>query len=560
MPNFSRNCFFALLAALLAEPLSAQSKISLGDSITRQVAAQSKENLFFSLHDADYVRMEVTHPSGLRVNVIKPDGSLLRAFITPDVQGSHPIAFVAEGAGQYSIAITNTTSASAQYSIVFREGVALDARIRSDPSPDEVRSPRIEALRQQLDSGKTTTARVWDAIKREGTPIVEPFDTLYDLVTFVWRQQGETRNVFVVATVTLPGDPEIAMRQLGSTDIWYSTVKLPKGARFRYQLEPNRPTLPGILRVTRQMDPLNSHPRWECPTDASKYRCWSIGELPEAAPQQWVVKRAGVRGGLIAKDSIHSARQNVNRALTIYTPAGYTSRGKPYPLLVLFDGDEYLDPDWAGLNTWDNLIAAGKIQPMIVVMVDNLPGRRLFDLVANPTFGNFMASELVPWVWSHYNVSHKPSETVIGGASAGGFGATYLGLAHPEVFGKVLSMSGAFWWSPEHNGGICAGACSDPQGKPAVSDRSVATEPNWMAQLALKQPPSRTEFFLATGTFEFDAVGSSGGILEETRHLRDILRAKNHRVVFKQFVGGHDDLSWRGAMADGLQSLLGVQR
>jgi len=30
--------------------------------------------------------------------------------------------------------------------------------------------------------------------------------------------------------------------------------------------------------------------------------------------------------------------------------------------------------------------------------------------------------------------------------------------------------------------------------------------------------------------------------------------------VFQQFVGGHDDLSWRGALGDGLLSLLGVPR
>lgn len=34
---------------------------------------------------------------------------------------------------------------------------------------------------------------------------------------------------------------------------------------------------------------------------------------------------------------------------------------------------------------------------------------------------------------------------------------------------------------------------------------------------------------LATGTFDFDAAASARGILEETRHLRDILRAKNHK-------------------------------
>jgi enterochelin esterase-like enzyme len=553
------SCFLALGAACVAAPAAAQLTVSVGDSLTRALPGQSAESLFVSLEDADYVKLDVTHPQGFTINVVKPDGSLLRTFITPELQGPHSMAFVAEGAGRYAIAVTNTGAARAEYTSLFRERVSLDARTQAVSPRDAVRSPKVEAFRLQLDSGKNTPA-IWDAIKKEGIPVVEPFDTLYDLVTFFWRQQGETRNVYLVATFDLPGQPSYALRQLGDSDIWYSTVKLPRGARFRYQLEPNRPSLPGITRVTRQFDALNPGTRWACPPGASKFRCWSVGELPEAVRQEWVGKRTGVAAGRITQDTIHSALQKVDRPITIYTPAGYRSRGKPHSLLVLFDGDDYLNPDWGARDTWDNLIAAGKIRPMVVVMVHNLPGRRLFDLVANPTFGDFMARELVPWIWNHYNVSHEPGETVIGGASAGGLGATYLGLAHPEVFGKVLSMSGAFWWSPEHNGGICAGACSDPAGKPAVSNRDVVTEPNWIAQLALARPPSRAEFYLAAGTFEFDIAGSGGGLLEETRHLRDILRAKNYRVVYQQFVGGHDDLSWRGVMADGLQSLLKISR
>jgi enterochelin esterase-like enzyme len=131
---------------------------------------------------------------------------------------------------------------------------------------------------------------------------------------------------------------------------------------------------------------------------------------------------------------------------------------------------------------------------------------------------------------------------------------------HPNVFGNVLSISGAFWWSPEHNGGICGGVCADPGGTPAVSNLDATTEPNWIAQLALKQPAARVKFYLAVGTFEFDRFCTGGNILEETRRLRDILRAKNYEVVYHQFVGGHDDANWPGVMADGLQSLLGATR
>lgn len=427
------------------------------------------------------------------------------------------------------------------------------------PSGDSVLSPRIRQVRRQVDSGRTSTADFWSAVVKEGTPLVEPFDASYDLVTFLWRAEQDTRNVYLIGSLGVPNRPNDALHQLGATDIWYLTLPLPKGARFSYGLEPNRPS-PGMERATLQADPFNRGVKWNCETGASKYECRSVGELPEAPPQPWLAKRAGDAAGRIDKQKIHSALQNVDRDLTIYTPAGYAQTGKPASLVVLFDGDDYLDSTWHGPETWDHLISAGKIPPTVVVMVHNLPKRRVFDLVANPTFGNFMAKELVPWVRRRYNVSHEPSRTLVGGASAGGFGAAYLGLAHPEVFGNVVSVSGAFWWSPEHNGGICAGACKDSAGKPAVTNRDATTEPNWIARLALKRPAAPVKFYLAAGTFEFDRDGTGAGILEETRHLRDILRAKNYQVTYQQFVSGHDGLSWPGAMADGLQSLLGGAR
>jgi len=292
----------------------------------------------------------------------------------------------------------------------------------------------------------------------------------------------------------------------------------------------------------------------------STYRCYSIGELPEAVPQPWLVERPGVARGTIERKTIHSTIQNVDRELTVYLPAGYARRGKPCDLVVLYDGDDFLDPQWNGENTWNSLIAAKRVSPFVVVMVNNLPGRRLFDLVANPAFGEFMAKELAPWIRTNYNVTASANRTVIGGASAGGFGATYLGLTHPEVYGNVLSMSGAFWWSPEHNGGICGGLCATPDARPAITNRDATTEPNWMARVALERPSLRARFFLSVGTFEFDQAGTGGNILEETRRLRDIIRAKNGSVTYEEFVGGHDGLGWRGMLAEGLQRLLGNPR
>ena len=47
------------------------------------------------------------------------------------------------------------------------------------------------------------------------------------------------------------------------------------------------------------------------------------------------------------------------------------------------------------------------------------------------------------------------------------------------------------------------------------------------------------------------------GTLESNRHMRDVLLAKGYDVHYREFVGGHDYLSWRGLLADGLISLIG---
>jgi enterochelin esterase-like enzyme len=556
-PVASAILLFIVSALCLAFPVRAQAaSLAPGDSISRRIARTETDTVRVALRDGDFARFAMTHPAGLDVRVIRPNGAQLRLFATPDMRGVTPIYFVAEGGGSYAITARNTGDIAAEYGLTFTECSSLDDRSRPAPPQDAPQSPRIAALRRRVQLGDTATTRFWTDLAAEGTPMVEPVDARYDLVTFVWRTQYDTRNVFLQASFGRLEGVNDSLRLIPGTDVWYLTEKLPKGARFIYQLEPNRPALPSATRASAQLDPLHRGPCWNCPSGASKYRCWSVGELPDAPAEPWLGERPSSPHGRLEKQSIRSQLQGVTRDVTVYLPGAYARKGKPLPLLVLFDGDDYLNQDWRGQEMWDNLIADRTIAPMVVVMVHNLPGRRLFDLVANERFGRFMATELVPWVRREYNVTRDARLTVVGGASAGGFAATYLGLAHPEVFGNVLSMSGAFWWSPAHNGGICAGACADSAGQPSIVNQDATTEPNWLAQLALERPASQALFYLAAGTFETDRVASGAGILEENRHLRDILRAKGVEVIFQQFVGGHETMSWRGAMADGLRKLL----
>jgi hypothetical protein len=64
-------------------------------------------------------------------------------------------------------------------------------------------------------------------------------------------------------------------------------------------------------------------------------------------------------------------------------------------------------------------------------------------------------------------------------------------------------------------------------------------------------------FWIAAGVFETDPTASGGVILGTSRHLRDVLLARDYDVAYTQFSGGHEPLNWRGLLSEGLESVLG---
>jgi enterochelin esterase-like enzyme len=542
----------------------AQQTLVPNGPATRTLAPGKTDSFPVSLNDGDYITASLAQDARVDLTIRYVDGSILRQVEGPAEKTKDSFAFAAEGGGLYSIAITNPGTRPARYELLLESIVPLDDRLRPAPPDDPTPGHRIEALKSQLESGEAGTDAFWKEIAARGTPLAEPFgsDGRYQLVTFLWRSTHATRNVLVIGSFWGVGAPSAyAMRQLPGSDVWYLTLKLPSGARFTYQLSPNDPMTSEGSRaeqraMTRQADPLSLNPLSACPPDTSKFECESVAELPGAAPQPWLDVKPGIARGRIEKRQIKSNIQKLDRPFSVYTPANYAADGPPNALLILFDGED-LSSDTFRLATMDNLIAASKIQRTVVVFVENLPGRRLVDLVANPAFADFLATELMPWVRAHYNVSKEATKIALGGFSAGGLAAPYVALRHPEVFGNVLSVSGAFWWSPEHNGGVCGAPCPDSRGRGGDGSRDATTEGNFIVKQVLASPRLPLRFYLAAGTFESDSNGGGGGILETTRQLRDVLLAKGYEVRYQQFVGGHDGLSWRGALADGLIALLG---
>jgi enterochelin esterase family protein len=318
---------------------------------------------------------------------------------------------------------------------------------------------------------------------------------------------------------------DFLMVRVPETDVWFRTVRVPRGSRIRYMLSVNDPlgTMPPGAQGRKPVtDPLNPQGQ--------------MVELPGALPQPYYARREGVPRMAVQERKIVSTSLGQERRVLIYTPPGYDPRAKPYPSLYFFDGEDK-DGLVFATSTLENLMAEGKIPPVVAVRIVNpSQAARGAQLSANAAFFDFLAKELVPYVRAEFRVSDKAEETLISGYSLGGLAATFAGLRHAEIFGLILSQSGSFWYEPKGD---------------------ETTEPNWMAERFIASPKLPLRFYMDAGLFEADLSGRGSAILLPNRHLRDVLRAKGYPVRYQEFPGGHDYVNWRGTLADGLIDLLG---
>ena len=405
------------------------------------------------------------------------------------------------------------------------------------------RSPRILALREAVQTkGGMVVDEFWKSLAVSGAPLVESLtgnDQSY-LVTFLWRGGEQTKTVMLVRGRFSQFQPaNNLLSHIEGSDVWFKTLKLPRGSRFQYSFSENDPqsTIPPGTGERRTLhDPLNARHLPEDP-GTPKDRWTSLLELPGALSQPWYAMRPGVPRLTVTKHRFKSEILNNERDILVYTPPGYERTKLPYPALYLFDGEDSDGLVFAS-QTIENLINDGKIPPIIVVRIANpSQAARDHELSCLPDFADFLARELVPYIRRNYNVSPDPAKTGVSGYSLGGLAAAYAGLKHPEIFGLVLAQSGSFWFEP-------TGADT--------------AEPNWLAGEFIRAPRLALRFYIEAGVFEVDLQGRGGNILETSRDLRNVLLAKGYRVDYREFPGDHDYINWRATLADGLISLLGL--
>lgn len=241
--------------------------------------------------------------------------------------------------------------------------------------------------------------------------------------------------------------PVISMKK-GRDGIWSYTTPLPAGV-FTYQFFVNC-TDPAQVGCTPVSDPGN--PPWNQrngvatgSTQATSQVFVPADSRVDASDLSWQgpARKQGRLENLTYSSPGHVAPANQNY-LTVYTPPGYTpKRTSAYPTMYLLHGGGGNETDWSTQGALgdilDNLIAAGEIQPMVVVMPNN---NGYPSSSNNQAFMQDLIDNMLPFIEGRFHVSDDPADRAFSGLSAGGIVTNNFMLYHPEVFDYYAMMSG----------------------------------------------------------------------------------------------------------------------
>jgi len=164
-------------------------------------------------------------------------------------------------------------------------------------------------------------------------------------------------------------------------------------------------------------------------------------------------QRADIPHGKLEMIEYESKTVGTTRKMNVYTPPGY-SRDKKFPVLYLLHGIGGDETEWERFAhpdiLMDNLLAEGKVVPIIVVMPngraqkDDRPGpNAIATAPAFATFERDLLDDVIPSIESRYSVEANREHRALAGLSMGGGQSLNFGLAHLDTFAWVGGFSSA---------------------------------------------------------------------------------------------------------------------
>jgi len=364
----------------------------------------------------------------------------------------------------------------------------------------EIMSPKIRRLQERLGRSYSDAAG-WPVTnfleENNGKfPLIED-----SLVTFVYHGTVGLR-------ATVPSDinrwdtKTREMARLGRTNLYYLTLAIPRDARIDYKFYVDRLWM---------LDPLNARTITGGFGDNSEF------SMPDYTPPSEIAEALFLERGTVDVHEFTSDILPSTRKIQVYMPygsrpdsTGEVANPGPYPVVFVQDGGEYITLA-SMVNVLDNMIRRGRIPPIIAVFID--PFDRNYEYWLNADYERLLIEEIMPFIRVRYDVSTRPDDTAIMGASLGGAISFMIAMNHPEIFGMCGSQSGAF----------------------EVDDGRLLVQ-------AEESPKQLVDFYIDCGKF--------GDLLSENRQMQTILTEKGYRIKYREFNEGHSWGNWRAHIDD----------
>lgn len=240
-------------------------------------------------------------------------------------------------------------------------------------------------------------------------------------------------------------------------------------------------------------------------------------------------KRDNIAHGILTTVQYDSKTLGTRREMMVYTPPGY-SPGKKYPVIYLLHGLNSGNGQWP---FWvhadyviDNLLAEGKIKPMIMVF----PNCNTNVTVTNPkpneqeerkggykgygiVFENDLLHDIIPYIESHYSVYTDRKHRALAGLSMGGGQSLNIGLSHTNTFAYV----GGFSSAPNTNE---FGGLSDTKLLPDLAAAKKKLKVLWLA------------------------CGDKDGLIDVSQRVHQYFKEQQIPHIWHVDGNGHDDTEW----------------